>query len=63
VLPTANLFDNLNSQQQEAVKEIERSLLIIADAGSGKTLMMVSKVAYVLEKGVKPEKILPIACT
>ena len=47
-----NLFDNLNSQQQEAVKEIERPLLIIAGAGSGKTLTVASKVAYLIDQGV-----------
>jgi DNA helicase-2/ATP-dependent DNA helicase PcrA len=56
-----NLFDNLNSQQREAVKEIEKPLLIIAGAGSGKTLTVASKIAYLIEKGVKPENILALA--
>ena len=46
-----NLMDNLNPQQQEAVKEIEKPLLIIAGAGSGKTLTVASKIAYILEQG------------
>ena len=56
-----NIFDNLNSQQQEAVREIEKPLLIIAGAGSGKTLTVASKVAYLIEQGVKPENILALA--
>ena len=55
------LFDNLNSQQQGAVKEIEKPLIIIAGAGSGKTLTVASKVAYLIEQGVKPENILALA--
>jgi DNA helicase II / ATP-dependent DNA helicase PcrA len=38
-----DIFDNLNPQQKEAVSEIEKPLLIIADAGSGKTLTVASK--------------------
>ena len=56
-----NDIDNLNPQQQEAVKEIERPLLIIAGAGSGKTLTVASKIAYLIKKGVKPENILALA--
>ncbi len=56
-----DLFDNLNPQQQEAVKEIEKPLLIIAGAGSGKTLTVASKIAYLIEQGVKPENILALA--
>ncbi len=50
------LMDNLNPQQREAVKEIEKPLLIIAGAGSGKTLTVASKIAYLLERGVKTEE-------
>jgi DNA helicase II / ATP-dependent DNA helicase PcrA len=57
----ATLLDSLNSPQQEAVKEIETPLLIIAGAGSGKTLTVASKVAYLIEKGTKPENILALA--
>jgi superfamily I DNA/RNA helicase len=34
------------------VKEIEKPLLIIAGAGSGKTLTVESKVAYLIDQGV-----------
>src|SRR5665647_2799117 len=56
-----NLMDNLNPQQQEAVKEIEKPLLIIAGAGSGKTLTVASKIAYLIHQGAKTENILALA--
>jgi DNA helicase-2/ATP-dependent DNA helicase PcrA len=43
------------------VKEIERPLLIIAGAGSGKTLTVASKIAYLIEQGAKTENILALA--
>jgi len=36
-------------------------LLIIAGAGSGKTLTVCKQIAYLIEKGVKPENILALA--
>ena len=58
---TANIFDSLNPQQAEAVKEIEKPLLIIAGAGSGKTLTVASKIAYLIDQGAKTENILALA--
>ncbi|MDR2699374.1 MAG: ATP-dependent helicase [Nitrososphaerota archaeon] len=55
-----NLFNNLNPQQVEAVKEIEKPLLLIAGAGSGKTLTVASKIVYLIEQGVAPEGILAL---
>src|SRR5665648_416226 len=57
----SNFLDSLNSQQREAVEEITQPLLIIAGAGSGKTLTVASKIAYLIENGVKPENILALA--
>ena len=51
----------MNPQQAEAVKEIQKPLLIIAGAGSGKTLTVASKIAYLIEHGAKPENILALA--
>ena len=56
----SNFLDSLNSQQREAVEEIERPLLIIAGAGSGKTLTVASKIAYLIEQGANL-KILALA--
>jgi len=57
---TTSIFSNLNPQQVEAVKEIERPLLIIAGAGSGKTMTVASKIAYLIETGLNPESILAL---
>jgi DNA helicase-2/ATP-dependent DNA helicase PcrA len=59
--PASNIFDSLNPQQTEAVKEIDKPLLIIAGAGSGKTLTVASKIAYLIEQGTKPDNILALA--
>jgi len=55
-----SIFSALNSQQVEAVKEIDRPLLIIAGAGSGKTMTVASKIAYLIENGLNPESILAL---
>ncbi|MCL2257702.1 MAG: ATP-dependent helicase [Candidatus Bathyarchaeota archaeon] len=57
---STSIFGTLNSQQVEAVKEIERPLLIIAGAGSGKTMTVASKIVYLIEMGLNPESILAL---
>lgn len=62
-----NYFDNvekkpLSDKQREAVVLNERSNLVIAGAGSGKTSVMVARVGYVIQKyGVQPHEILLLA--
>ena len=54
----------LDDQQQTAVITDEYSNLIIAGAGSGKTLTILGKVKYLIEqKNVKPENILLLSFT
>ena len=53
----------LNPAQLKAVRMMEGSYLVIAGAGSGKTRILVYRVAHLVEKGVSPEKILLLTFT
>lgn len=53
----------LDDEQKLAVVSDEKSTLVVAGAGCGKTSMMIGKVAYLLKKGIHPSKILIISYT
>ena len=59
-----NLIDSLNDVQKEAVVNTDGAMLILAGAGSGKTRVLTTKVAYLIkEKGVRPDNVLAITFT
>ena len=57
-------FNNLNNSQKEAVLHISGPLLIVAGAGSGKTKVLTSRIAHILDKNKAfPNEILAVTFT
>ena len=62
--PRMNLLDNLNERQLAAVTLPNQSALILAGAGSGKTRVLTTRIAWLIQTGqVSPQGVLAVTFT
>ena len=57
------MLKELNSMQEKAVNHIEGPMLVLAGAGSGKTKVLTSRIANLIDTGISPYNILAITFT
>ena len=57
------IFEGLNDEQEKAVSSVDGPVLIVAGAGAGKTKVLTSRIALILEKGCDPSRVMALTFT
>jgi DNA helicase-2/ATP-dependent DNA helicase PcrA len=60
---SADFLSQLNPVQREAVERGDGPMLVVAGAGSGKTRVLVYRIAYLVQQGASPYSIIAITFT
>ncbi|MCT4592239.1 MAG: ATP-dependent helicase [Candidatus Gracilibacteria bacterium] len=58
-----NILDGLNERQKEAVLHKNGAMLVVAGAGSGKTMVLTRRIAKLIKDDVNPSNILAVTFT
>jgi DNA helicase II / ATP-dependent DNA helicase PcrA len=59
----SRVLEGLNEAQKQAVTSLSGPVLVVAGPGTGKTLTIVRRIAYLVDQGIRPQEILAVTFT